>query len=243
MTLAWEQLGEPISGGILIIGDHASARVPAGIELGISPDLLNQHIAVDIGVAEVAAMLVEQRAADCAMLGGLSRLVVDLNREEGHPGLIPESSDGHAIPGNQGLSAAAREARLASYYCPYHARLDAVLDTARPAMILSLHSFTPQLSSRPEEARPWDIGILYNEDERLAAAAIALLSDDGWHVGDQLPYSGKLLNATMNRHAEARAIPYIGVEMRQDHSGNLPGQRAMVASLAKMLVDLRSYLA
>ncbi|MFN5759012.1 MAG: N-formylglutamate amidohydrolase, partial [Sphingomonadaceae bacterium] len=35
-------------------------------------------------------------------------------------------------------------------------------------------------------------------------------------VGDQLPYSGKLLNATMNRHGEANGIAYLGLEMRQD---------------------------
>ena len=38
----------------------------------------------------------------------------------------------------------------------------------------------------------------------------------GLVVGDQQPYSGKLLNATMNRHAEARGLPYLGIEVRQD---------------------------
>jgi predicted N-formylglutamate amidohydrolase len=43
-----------------------------------------------------------------------------------------------------------------------------------------------------------------------------MLADAGAIVGDQLPYSGKLLNATMNLHAEANAIAYVGIEMRQD---------------------------
>jgi predicted N-formylglutamate amidohydrolase len=42
-------------------------------------------------------------------------------------------------------------------------------------------------------------------------------------VGDQLPYSGKLLNATMNRHAEGRGIAYLGIEMRQDLIGGPAG--------------------
>ena len=92
-------------------------------------------------------------------------------------------------------------------------------------------------------ARPWDIGILYNDDERLAGAAIALLAADDWHVGDQQPYSGKQLNATMNRHAEGRGIPYVGVELRQDHSGTAAGQARMAASLAKMVAGLRYLLA
>lgn len=243
MNEAWQQLGEPQAGGILLIGDHAASAVPGDIDLAIPPILLTNHIALDIGVAEVAGQLVEGGGVDCAILGGVSRLVIDLNREIDHAGLIPESSDGHVISGNGGLTSFERTARIARFYDPYHARLDEVITAFRPALILSLHSFTPHLSNRPDEKRPWDIGILYNQDDRLAGPAIASLSGDGWQVGDQLPYSGKLLNATMNRHAEARAIPYVGVEMRQDHSGSVKGQAEIAASLAKMIVKLRNLLA
>lgn len=243
MSQAWRQLGQARAGGILLIADHAANAVPLDIDLGIAPALLDDHIAVDIGVAAVAALLVAAGAVDGAVLGRVSRLVIDLNREADHPGLIPASSDGHAIAGNTDLALAEREARLTRFFHPYHARIDAVIGAAPPAMILSLHSFTPKLASCPDEARPWDIGVLYNEDERLAAAAIALLSGDGWNVGDQLPYSGKLLNATMNRHAEARGIPYVGIEMRQDHSGSAAGQARMAAALMKMLAELRNLLA
>lgn len=242
MSEAWRELGRARAGGILLIADHASADGPADINLNIDPVLLDNHIAVDIGVAPVAGRLIALGAVDCAILGGVSRLVIDLNREADHPGLIPASSDGHVIHGNVDLPASERAARVERFFDPYHARIDAVIAAAPPAMILSLHSFTPRLASR-DEARPWDIGILYNEDERLAAAAIALLTSAGWHVGDQQPYSGKLLNATMNRHAEARGIPYIGVEMRQDHSGTGAGQAHMATSLAKMLGGLRNLLA
>lgn len=243
MSVAWRELGAARAGGILLIADHASNAVPADIDLGIAPALLDDHIAVDIGVADVAEQLVKLGAIDCGILGGMSRLVIDLNREVDHPGLIPDSSDGHAIPGNANLSADERRDRIACLYDPYHARIDAVIAAAPPAMILSLHSFTPRLASRPDNARPWDIGILYNQDERLAATAISALSAEGWLVGDQLPYSGKLLNATMNRHAEARGIPYVGVEMRQDHSGSAAGQARMATSLAKMLAAARNLLA
>jgi hypothetical protein len=90
-----------------------------------------------------------------------------------------------------------------------HDALAALLDAAPPALILSLHSFTPSLRSAPEEARPWQVGVLYNADDRAARLAIPLLAAEGLVVGDQQPYSGKLLNATMNRHAEAEgaAVP------------------------------------
>ena len=38
----------------------------------------------------------------------------------------------------------------------------------------------------------------------------------GLTVGDNEPYSGRQLNATMDRHAEANGIPYLTIEMRQD---------------------------
>lgn len=243
MITPWRQIGSARAGGVLIIADHGCADVPADVNLGIDAALLRTHIAVDIGVSDVANLLVQDGAAQSAILGAVSRLVLDLNREVDHPGLIPEYSDGQVITGNVGLSAADRADRVARFFDPYHARLDALIAAAPPALILSLHSFTPRLSSRPDEARPWDIGVLYNEDARLAASGIAVLTHDGWHVGDQQPYSGKLLNATMNRHAEARNIPYIGIEMRQDHAGSADGQRRMAQSLSKMLRVLRNSLA
>ena len=52
-------LGTPRFGGILIVGDHASNHVPQGIDLAIDPALLNQHIALDIGVMGVAERMAE----------------------------------------------------------------------------------------------------------------------------------------------------------------------------------------
>src|SRR3546814_2062922 len=103
-------LGEARAGGILLIADHASNFVPEDMNLGIDPALLSNHIAIDIGVAEVAALLVADGAVDAAILGGVSRLVVDCNREEDAPGVLPIASDGHAVPGNA-LDDDAREAR------------------------------------------------------------------------------------------------------------------------------------
>jgi predicted N-formylglutamate amidohydrolase len=211
MTHPWHLIpGDPTSNW-MIIADHASAYVPAEIDLGIGPALLTTHIAIDLGVAELAAALC---AADHvpAILGGVSRLVVDLNRDPDDPALIPVSSDGHIIPGNR-IDAAERDRRIALYWQPYH---DYVSSAAKPGLLVSLHSFTPQLATRPEEARPWEIGILYNEDDRAARIAIPLLEAAGVKVGDQLPYSGKLLNATMNRHGEAQGLAYLGIEVRQD---------------------------
>ena len=73
MSAAFEILGTPQAGGVLIVADHASNHVPHGIDLGIDPVLLDQHIAWDIGVAEVAHLLVT-RCGFAGILGGVSRL-------------------------------------------------------------------------------------------------------------------------------------------------------------------------
>ena len=232
MSEAWRLIGTPRAGGILIVSDHASNRVPPDIDLGIDPALLDQHIALDIGVAEVGAIMARE-AGFAAFQGHVSRLVCDFNREPHQPATIPVASDGHAIPGNA-IDHAGHETRLARFFHPYHSALETVLKEAEPALILSLHSFTPQLASHPGELRPWHCGVLYNHDDRAARIAIPMFEAEGLVVGDQQPYSGRLLNATMNRHAEAHGRSYLGVEVRQDQIGDPAGQ----ARWAALLVDV-----
>src|SRR3546814_12795679 len=102
-TEAYHVIGQLNGSGILIVGDHASNHVPADINLAIHPSLLNDHIALDIGVAEVAQMLTEQLGC-AAILGGASRLVIDLNREEAARGLLPLGMDVHVIPCHPGAT-------------------------------------------------------------------------------------------------------------------------------------------
>lgn len=231
-------LGEPRSGGLLIVADHASNRVPADIALGIPAERMGEHIAIDIGVAGMAERMVAADASGgtVAWLANVSRLVCDFNRDPGAPGIVPEVSDGHAIPGNQ-LDTAGREGRIARFFEPYHTRLAELLRVFEPALILSLHSFTPALATS-DALRPWHVGVLYNEDERAARIAIPLLQAEGLPVGDQQPYSGRLLNATMNRHAEAFGRPYLGIEVRQDVVTDLPGQAAWAGRLARVCAEV-----
>jgi predicted N-formylglutamate amidohydrolase len=224
--------GEPQTGGILVVSDHASNRVPGDVDLGIDPALLNEHVAIDIGVAGVAQRMVEQPGI-AAFLANVSRLVCDCNREEDAPAVIPHSSDGHPIPGNL-FDVERREERLERFFHPYHNALENLMNRFPPRLIVSLHSFTPSLASKPEEQRPWHCGVLYNADDRAAHLAIPLLEAEGLIVGDQQPYSGRLLNATMNRHAEAHGRPYFGIEIRQDRIGDEAGQAGWAERLARV---------
>ena len=229
---SWRVAGTPRFGGILVVADHASNRVPDDINLGIDPTLLSNHIAVDLGVAGVAERMAEQPGI-AAFLGNVSRLVCDFNRDEQTPSVIPTESDGYAIPGNA-LDRDAFEDRLARFHRPYHSALANILSAYPPLLIVSLHSFTPHLASDPEEARPWDCGVLYNQDDRAARIAIPLLEAEGLLVGDQLPYSGTTLNATMDIHAEADGRPYFGLEIRQDRIATADMQAEWAARLCRI---------
>lgn len=227
--------GTPVRGGIVAVCDHASNEIPPDVDLGIARELLEKHIAWDIGTAGVVETLADRHHI-AGFLACVSRLVIDLHREPDSPGLIPAESDGHLIPGNMGAD---RESRLARFHRPYHAAMADFITAAEPRLILSIHSFTSALESAPQ-ARPWDVGLLYNQDVRAARIAIGLFAEMGLSVGDNQPYSGRLLNATMNRHAEAQGRPYLAIEIRNDLIAEDSGQKrwaAMIAGVARRTVQ------
>ena len=226
----FRQIGEMKRGGLVCVADHASNFVPEDVPLGINPERLETHIAWDIGVAGIAGRMARRHDIP-AHLAEISRLVVDLHREEDHPGVVPTESDGVLIPGNIGADV---EARLDRFYRPYHAALESWLDEIAPKLIISLHSFTPTLENDPSQDRPWEIALLYNEDDRAARHAIRLFGELGMNVGDNEPYSGKDLNATMNRHAEAKGRYYCAIEVRQD----LIATRAEQSRYAAIIADV-----
>ena len=200
---------------VLFIADHASRAVPPGVDLGIDPALMGNHIAVDIGTGALTLALAAALDAP-AIIATVSRLVIDMNRDPLVADVIPAASDGHVIPGNLVLSRTERELRIASIHAPYPATIAAEIARRRPALLVSMHSFTPQRQTAPDEKRPWPVAVLYNEHEAAARIALKLLRAAGFDAGDNQPYSGRELNYTMDRHAETAGIPYLGFEIRQD---------------------------
>lgn len=223
---------------VLILCDHASNHVPETIDLGIAPELLDLHIAVDIGAGPLSRALAARLDAP-ALLGTVSRLVIDLHRETDHASLIPVASDGHRIPGNE---AADRDRLIAEYHYPYHRAIRAQIKRQRPQLILSIHSFTPRLEDGGRD-RPWEVGVLYNRDTRAARPAVQYFRDHGFITGDNEPYSGRLLNATLNRHAEGQGIPSIAIEVRNDLIRDAQGVAQWTETLVGLTNCLRNSLA
>jgi predicted N-formylglutamate amidohydrolase len=181
--------------------------------------------------------LLAARLGCAAWLAKVSRLVVDCNRPPEQS--IPERSDGIVIPGNVGLSPSQRAERLALHVA-FHDGLAALVADTRPALVVSVHSFTPALASAPAP-RPWPIAILWNQDLRAAELGLAALADEpdlGGPVGANEPYSGQVLNYTMDRHAEALGIPYLGFEIRQDLIGDASGAERWTGVAARTITTV-----
>lgn len=219
----------------LLICDHASNRLPRRLgDLGLRRDRLDQHIAWDPGAAAVARGLAARLDAPL-ILGSYSRLAIDLNRPLASPELIATQSDGTPIPGNQGLSAEERRARLAALFLPYHQAIAQWLD-AHPdprLRLISLHSFTPRLGG---QSRPWPIGLAYGRDPRLARQLRPLLArQTGLLVGDNQPYGIEdSHDFTLPTHGERRGIPHVMIEIRQDGLQTQPQVADWVERLARV---------
>lgn len=225
---------------VLIVADHASNHIPEDFyNLGLEDKWLGDHIAYDIGTKAVALGLSKALKARC-ILAGFSRLLVDPNRPLDHETLIPQLSDNIFVPGNANLDDAARAKRIADFHTPYHEAITQELSLMKARSVLpkiiSIHSFTPVMNG---QTRPWQAAVLWNRDDRLAiATADALESQGDLMVGRNVPYSGKILNYTMDRHAEAHRNPYITLEIRQDLIDSDDGVENWVARLSDILLPI-----
>ena len=118
-----------------------------------------------------------------AILSDFSRLVIDPNRGEDDPTLLMKLYDGTIIPANRYADEAERERRLDALYRPFHDAYAALVRRRDDVVVCAIHSFTTQLKGRPP--RPWDVGVLYAGDDRLARPFIAACRAQGWCVGDR----------------------------------------------------------
>lgn len=224
----------------LVICDHASNRIPPRYgDLGLDATERQRHIAWDPGAAGVAESLAAR--LDCPLfLHGWSRLLIDPNRQRHAPDLVAAISDGTPIPGNTGLDEAEREHRWRHYHQPYHRAIAAHLDACeaeglRP-LLISVHSFTPEIGGF---VRPWQAGVLWDQDPDSAQRLIAYLRDLGYVVGDNQPYSGRdQFGYSIEMHAVPRGLRHALIEIRQDLLLTPADQHAWAQRLAAALLTI-----
>jgi predicted N-formylglutamate amidohydrolase len=229
-------------GPFVIFCDHASNLVPAELgNLGLPASELSRHIAWDIGAAGVAAGLSDIFDVP-AILCGTSRLVIDGNRQLHAHDLIPQVSDGVAIPGNLDLSQSSRQLRIEQWFEPYHAAVESVIagreSQGLTSVALSIHSMTPSLAG---SARPWQIALSSHDDRSLVEPMLEALRRPGdITVGDNQPYNlDPAVDYSTPFHAMRRNIPYLQVEFRQDEVADPAGQARWARRFAAALARIR----
>ncbi len=214
---AFELLPAAQSQRLILFCDHARNKLPPAYgDLGLSGESLRRHIAYDIGAEAVTRRLAALTGAGAA-LAGFSRLLIDPNRGEDDPTLVMRISDGAIVPGNARIDAAEISHRIEAYWRPYRRACAGLIDQARehdliPALV-GVHSFTPCFQG---VSRPWQVGVLWDRDDRLAAPLIAALRAENLVVGDNEPYDGALIGDSMYELSTRRGLPGALIEIRQD---------------------------
>jgi predicted N-formylglutamate amidohydrolase len=225
----------------IVVADHASNRIPRRLgNLGLPVSELQRHIAWDLGCLGVAKQVAG--ALDAPLIAqNYSRLVIDCNRPPGVESAIPTESEWTLIPGNQRLTAEQITARRTEIFDPYHERVRALLDARVAAgrtttILVAQHSMT---DSYKGVRRRMHAAILYNRDRRFAGLMLDMLRrEQDLVVGDNEPYFvSDETDYTVPHHAEARGLPYVEIEIRQDLILDQRGQSEWARRIVCALQD------
>lgn len=224
---------------ILITCEHASNVVPPEFsDLGLARDILDSHWGWDRWAADTLGRFAPALGAT-TICARLSRLLLDVNRGPADDTLVRPDAGGRPIPGNLGLTPAALADRVARFHTPYHAAIDAELGRLverhgrERVVFFTFHSFT---SDYEDQDRDFDVGVLFDAHEDLAAGVKRALATQGLRVRLNEPYSGfrgEIYSAAV--HGEAHEVSYFEIELNQEVLDD-PAQRARTAQVFRSVV-------
>ena len=198
---------------VVVTAEHASRAVPRAwrARLKLAPRLLASHRGFDRGARALASTFASRLGAPL-VLGGVTRLVVDLNRSPQNPAVFSAVA--------RRLAPAERRALLAGWHAPHWEQVGGLVDAGlrggRRVVHLAAHSFTPVLGG---ERRDFDVGLLYDPSRATEAALVqawveAMAMSAPWlRVRMNAPYRGTsdgLTTAFRRRYPAAR---YVGIEV------------------------------
>lgn len=224
-------------GAVVLVCEHASNFVPPDLHnLGLTDDVLEQHIAWDPGALAVSKHL--SRLLDAPLVHSeISRLVYDCNRPPEAVGAMPARSEVFDVPGNANIDQAERDRRTNAYYLPFKTCVEDVMAKVGPgAVLVTVHSFVPIYHGKP---RAVELGILHDEDRRLADAmleaaprhtAMTTLRNEPYGPEDGVTH-------TLKVHGLANGVPNVMLEIRNDLVATPEACAEVAAMLHGLIVE------
>ena len=222
---------------LVLTCEHASRALPAAYRARFTDDeaLLASHRGWDPGALDVARALARRLRAPL-VAGGITRLLVDLNRSPHNPAVV--GALGRRLPKDE------QRALIARYHAPHWARVREVLGAAarggRPVLHIAVHSFVPVLDG---DRRDFEIGLLYDParapERRLAAEWKRLLLEapGALRVRRNEPYRGNADGLATALRRELPATRYAGFELELNQAAleDASSRRALVDVIATTL--------
>ena len=217
--------------------EHASRSVPRAWQSLFrgSDNVVESHRGYDVGARELARALAKTLHAPL-FEGGVTRLLVDLNRPLHHPHVFSEFT--------RELDGREKQRLISAFHEPHWTgvsdRIQRSLRRGNTVVHLSIHSFTPYLAGQRRNA---SVGLLYDpsrpRETALCAAWQGQLAQriGGSNVRRNYPYRGAAsgLTSSLRRRFESRR--YLGVEVEINQA--LVGPRGW---LSRLEADLASAL-
>jgi predicted N-formylglutamate amidohydrolase len=231
-----ELINEGGASDVLLVCEHASFRLPEKLgSMGLSPEALTAHIAWDPGALAVSRFMSESLDATL-IYQNFSRLAYDCNRPPEAADAMPQISEIFEIPGNAGLSAEARQARVDEIYRPFEQALEKQVAArkalGRNTVLVTIHSFTPIYKG---VARAVEIGILHDEDSQLADAMLAA-ADASFLTCRNEPYGpADGVTHTLVRHGLHNGLSNVMIEIRNDLIEDEAGQKIAAGFLSGLI--------
>jgi predicted N-formylglutamate amidohydrolase len=175
--------------------------------------LVDTHWASDIGAGAFTRRVAALMNAP-AVLSKFSRLLIDPNRPLDSDTLFRQHADGQLVHLNEALLENDRRERIERFYVPYHAAVSEMVERSRADTVFAIHTFTDDYEG---DKRELEIGVLFDDDEEPARALIMHLTEAGFHVLANEPWSGKAgLAYSPVRHAKELGRRALEIEARQD---------------------------
>lgn len=226
----------------IIICEHASNFIPTQFEnLGLPAEILNCHVAWDPGADEVAHHLSNLLDAPYVK-GEVSRLVYDCNRPPEASDAMPEKSEIYEILGNKNLSKDERTQRIEQVYLPFRNHIrDLIKGSKAIEALITIHSFTPTYNGKTREV---EIGILHDEDTRLADVMLSLADKHTQLITMRNePYGPQHgVTHTLREHGISNNLLNVMIEIRNDLLTSSEQCETVAKMLHELLLDSFAFL-